>query len=369
MKGLKVAHLTSVHKYNDTRIFLKECRSLAQAGYCVSLVAPDIHDCVVDGVSICGVQASQGGRLQRFTGTVWRVYKAARAIDADIYHFHDPELLPIGLLLKIFGKKVIYDTHEDLPRQILTKPWIKKPIRKYIAAVAELFEDTAVRFLNGVIAATPYIAKRFAENNINVVAINNYPLLHELRADVNISWQEKESRVCYVGGITYVRGICECVMAMSKTNVELGLAGIFESDTLRDEVSSLDGWKNVNYKGFIDRNDIRKLLNSSIAGLVALHPTKNYLDSLPVKMFEYMSAGIPVIASNFPLWQSIIEDNQCGICVDPLNPDSIASAINWLIQHPIEAEEMGNNGRKAVENIYNWDIEKEKLFNFYKKLI
>ncbi|WP_434133613.1 glycosyltransferase [Sporomusa sphaeroides] len=363
----KVCHVTTVHKCDDTRIFLKECLSLADfyKVYLVYLGEKVRHD----KVNLISAGKSQNSRLKRFSKGIVDIYSAAIKINADIYHLHDPELLLVGLLLKLHGKKVLYDAHEDLPRQILTKPWIKKPIRKCIATLTELFEDTAVKFFDGIIAATSHIAKRFAKNNAKVVTINNYPLLHELRTDVSIPWQEKEPQVCYVGGITYIRGICECVAAISKTNVKLGLAGTFESKRLHDAVAGLNGWTHVNKLGQLDREAVKLLLAKSIAGLVLFHSAPNHVFAQPNKMFEYMSAGIPVIASDFPLWKEFIEGNRCGICVDPLNPDEIADAIKWIVEHPAEAEEMGNNGRRAVEHIYNWNIEKEKLFTFYEKLI
>lgn len=364
----KVCHLTSVHRYNDIRIFLKECKSLAQAGYCVHLVAPHVNDCVIDGVNIHGVNSSKDKRFHRITRTVWSVYRAAKAIDACIYHLHDPELLPVGLLLKIKGKKVIYDAHEDLPRQILTKPWIWKFMRLHVANIAELFENIFVRFVDGIVAATPHIAKRFERYSDNVTNVNNYPLLQELIHNTPKK-PVKLNVVCYVGNITEKRGIIENIIAAEKAGVKLLLAGQFSPVGLYDSVNQLSAWKNVEYKGYIDRKGIKEILNSSIAGLVTVHPEKNYLDGLPIKMFEYMAAGIPVIASNFPIWESIVEGNRCGIRVDPMKPEAIANAIEWIVQHPVEAEEMGNNGRKAVENTYNWDIEKAKLLTFYEGLI
>ena len=107
------------------------------------------------------------------------------------------------------------------------------------------------------------------------------------------------------------------------------------------------------------------MLNQSKIGIVTLHPKENYLESLPIKMFEYMHAGIPVIASNFPLWQEILTENKCGICVDPFNLDQIAEAIKYLLNNEEDARIMGINGREAVTKKYNWENEVKKLENIY----
>ena len=131
----------------------------------------------------------------------------------------------------------------------------------------------------------------------------------------------------------------------------------------------MSGWQKVDFLGYVDREGINRTLNSSVAGLVVLHPTISYIDSLPVKMFEYMCAGIPVIASDFPLWRSIIDNAQCGLCVDPLETQEIADAIDYLVTHPEEARAMGENGRKSVIERYNWSIEEAKLFDFYDQVL
>ena len=143
---MRICHLTSVHAWNDVRIFLKECRSLADAGYDVTLLAPNCSSRVKDRVTIkCTSALYRGGRLSRFILTTWRTYKEAKSIDADVYHFHDPELIPYGLLLRGQGKRVIYDVHEDVPEDILIKDWIPASIRKPLALIIKLFEDWAAK--------------------------------------------------------------------------------------------------------------------------------------------------------------------------------------------------------------------------------
>ena len=363
----KVVHLSSVHPVYDTRIFHKECKTLLVAGYDVSLVIQHHNDEVFEGIKLKGLGSPQN-RMARMTKTTRQIYEIAIKCDADLYHFHDPELIPVGLRLKRKGKKIIYDVHEDVPRQILTKGWVPAALRKSISWLLERIENHAARKFDYVITATPYIRDRYLKLTKRTVDINNYPMLSELH-EPDASWGKKERVVCYVGGIGKARGIREMVKAIGMTDYSLLLAGKFTSSAERDLAARQNEWKKVIEMGHIDRIRVRDVLSRSMAGLVVLHPTLNYIDALPVKMFEYMSAGIPVIASRFPLWEEILKTNNCGICVDPLDAEEIANAIKWIMDNPDQAKQMGENGRKAVVQKYNWEQEGHKLIKVYRELL
>ena len=203
--------------------------------------------------------------------------------------------------------------------------------------------------------------------NLCTVDINNFPILGELAPEG--VWKNKTNEVCYVGNIAEIRGIKELVRAMENAHgqVKLNLVGGFAEAEVETEVKTYPGWNKVNAFGVLGRQGVKDVLGRSIAGLVTLHPIVNYLDALPIKMFEYMSAGIPVIASNFPLWREIVEGNQCGLCVDPLDPKAIGRAIDELIEDPEKAQRMGENGKRAVIERYNWSPEALKLLSFYDR--
>jgi len=363
----KICHLTSVHPKIDIRIFYKECKTLADAGYDVTLVVQNDKDEVIEEVNIITINKPKN-RKERMTRTVRQVYSCALECNAEIYHFHDPELIPIGLRLKRKGKKVIYDVHEDVPRQILSKQWIPAPLHKTISWTVEKIENYAAKRFDYIITATPYIRDRFLKINRNSIDVNNFPLLAELHIS-NTDWSSKEKLICYVGGIGRVRGIQEMVQAIGMTSYSMLLAGNFESSAEREIAVQRDGWRQVIELGHINRTEVKEVLSRSMAGLVLFHPEPNHINAQPNKMFEYMSAGIPVIASNFPLWKEIIESNNCGICVDPLNVNEITDAINWIMDNPEQAKLMGKNGRKAVEAKYNWKQEENKLLKIYEGLL
>lgn len=365
----RVVHLTSAHPRDDIRVFLKECRSLAARGHEVVLVVADGRgDEVRDGVSIADVGRSKG-RLDRMFKATRRVLNKAVALDADIYHLHDPELLPVGLKLKRRGKKVVFDAHEDVPKQILGKHYLDPWIRRLLSWGFAYYEQYACQRFDGIVAATPYIRDKFQAINPRSVDINNFPMIGELESAV--PWNDKADEVCYVGSIAQIRGIRELVRAMefTRTPVRLNLVGSFAEAQVETEVQTYPGWGKVHALGVQDRAGVREVLGRCVAGVVTLHPVSNYLDALPIKMFEYMSAGIPVIASDFDLWRTIVRESQCGLCVDPMDPAAIASAIDYLVDHPDEAEDMGRNGRQAVQSLYNWACEEAKLIEFYDQLL
>lgn len=367
-RRLRIAHLTSVHPRLDTRIFLKECRSLAAAGHEVFLIVADgLGDEEREGIHILDAGKSQG-RIGRMLNATRRVVWRGRAIGADIYHLHDPELLPFAFSLRQHGARIIFDAHEDLPLQVLSKPYLAPALRRPIAATAGAVEFFVCQRLDAVVGATPSIRDSFTARGIPAVDINNYPLLHELEPEAG--YDKKNNEVCYIGGIGKTRGIGEIVaaLALSTSAARLNLGGAFYEKEIRTEVTAAPGWLLVNELGVLSRSEVRSVLGRSIAGLVTLHPTAAYLESLPVKMFEYMSAGLPVIASNFPMWRDIIEGHECGICADPLDPKSIADAIDYLVMNPEVAQRMGKCGRRAVVCHYNWEVEEAKLNELYMEL-
>lgn len=366
---LKVVHLTSVHPRHDTRIFLKECCSLVSAGYQVSLVVADgKSDEIKENVKILDVGVSNG-RLGRIFKVTNHVFEKAKELDSDIYHIHDPELIPTGLRLKRLGKKVIFDAHEDVPKQLLGKPYLNPFLLRLLSSAFSLFERVTCPPFDGIITATPFIRDKYLGINPHSLDINNFPMIGEL--DAAVPWTNKRAEVCYVGVVASLRGIREVVHACEflQTPVRLNLAGSFSEPAVERNVKGYPGWSRVNELGFVDRNGVSEVLGRSVAGLVTFHPLPNHIDAQPNKMFEYMSAGIPVIASNFPLWREIVEGNDCGLCVDPLDPRAIAAAIDFMTNNPERAMQMGKNGQRAVKERYNWSIEEAKLLDFYNNLV
>jgi len=375
----KVCHITTVHKPFDARIFYKECKTLAKAGYEVYLIAQHYKEEIVDGVHIISLP-KVGNRMQRITLLSIKALIDALGLKADVHHFHDPELLPVGVLLKLLtGKKVIYDVHENVPKQILNKAWIALSSNKIISRIYKIVEKFSLFFIDFiVIAEDSYIENYIGIKNIE--KIRNYPLLAYVN---NVNKGEKllagKWSIIYVGGITKLRGIFEMIEAIKILNKDkhydilLKLVGPFYPFQLLKEVTDIikeyEILDNIEIFGEIPHSKVFNVLSDSKIGIAILHPDPNYVESIPTKLFEYMLAGLPVIASNFQLYKEIVEGNNCGICVDPLNPKEVAEAIEYLIDHPDEARKMGENGREAILEKYNWEKEGKKLINLYEELL
>lgn len=368
----RVVHITSAHSPLDSRIFYKECRSLAHAGYEVILLGAHVLNEYRDGVMLLGLGKSRS-RAHRMSAKLIALCWEAFRLDADLYHVHDPELVLVALLLRVAGKRVIYDIHEDLPRTVHYKRYVPRYLRTALMWLVEAVENFSAKRMTGLIAATPTILRRFARMHSKTAVINNFPIQDELVSAYTGDWRNREMSIAYIGSTSEERGIREMLKAIALLPPSLGvgleLAGHFSSSSLQQEIAARPEWRHVHWHGVLNRKDICSLLGRVRVGLVVLHPEQNFIYSQPIKLFEYMAAGIPVIASDFPLWRSIIEESGCGLLVNPLEPQAIAAAIERLVSDSVLAEAMGRRGRKAVEQRYNWIPEERTLLSFYSSIL
>jgi glycosyltransferase involved in cell wall biosynthesis len=366
---MKIVHLTSAHPILDARILHKEAATAAAAGHEVVLVGVGEGDGrTVRGVRLRTVTGAGGGRLGRMTGTVARVLRAAWAEGAEVYHFHDPELIPAGLRLKLRGRRVVYDAHEDLPAQILSKHWIPSWLRRPVARAVALFEGGAARLFDAVVVANPGHAERYPAPR--TVTVRNLPDLAEFAA-APAPEATRAPAAIYVGALTRARGALEMVRAMAllppSCPARLWLGGRFSEPGLETACREEPGWSRVDYLGWVERGKLAERLARARLGVVVLHPTPQHHTSYSTKLFEYMAAGLPLVVSDLPINREIVDPACCGLVVDPRDPAAIAGAIRWLLEHPAEAEAMGRRGRAAVEERYNWQHEALALLALYER--
>jgi glycosyltransferase involved in cell wall biosynthesis len=365
---MRICHLTSVHRADDTRIARKEAAALAAAGHEVHLVAPHAGAFSIPGVELHPVPVP-ADRRERLRRTRREVIAAGAALQADVYHFHDIELLSSALRLQERGARVIYDVHEDVVKDLLHKRWVPLPLRLPLAGYAWALQRWSRGRFDAIVTATPAIARRFPAERTTVV--QNFPWRNELRAPAGAAYGTRPPTVVYIGGLQPMRGIPEMVEGVGRARsagVRLILGGEFSDAGLATRARALPGWERADHRGWLGRDAVATALGEARAGLVVFQPAPNHIEAQPNKLFEYMSAGLPVIASHFPLWREIVDGVGCGLCVDPTDPTAIAGAIDWVLTHPDEAEAMGRRGREAVETRFNWEAESQKLLGLYRRL-
>jgi glycosyltransferase involved in cell wall biosynthesis len=363
----RVCHITTVHPAADTRILHKECVSLRAAGYDVTLIAPHTEDCTLEGIPVVALRTQARNRLARMARRPPAAYRAAVALGADLYHFHDPELLPYGVGLARHGRRVVYDAHEDIPVQILQKDWLPSLARRPVARAAALVEAATIARIDGVVAVNEEICERLRRHQPKGVVVTNYPRLDEIVPAR--TWAERERAACYVGAITRVRGASELVDAMAHVDGELYLAGVMSPPELRADLERSPGWDRVRYLGNLDRRLVAQLLARVKVGVVPLHPIENYVNAYPVKLFEYMAAGIPIVATDVPRWRAVLDAHGCGVSVTARSPRSLATAIAALLDDDDAARAMGERGRRAALTRYSWETQASALVRFYEELL
>lgn len=366
----KVCHMTSAHGEEDIRIFHKECTSLANAGYDVYLVERG-ESREKNGVHIVGVGEILHSRLKRVTEGARRVYEAALGLDCDIYHLHDPELLPYGLKLKNAGKKVIFDSHENYTDQIRDRDYIPSFLTKPTAKLYSAYETKAFGRFDGLI----HTCLRFGKDPNagkcrNIAVIYNLPKNEEFYDRYDPSAEKAENSLCYVGSLSENRGIVQLVRAAHAAGCTLYLAGPFDSDEFRKKLEEMEEYQAVRYAGVLSRDQVCSFVQKCRIGMATLLNVGQYNqdDSLPTKAYEYMALGLPVILSRSPYNVRTMNQYAVGLCVDPTSVDEIAWGIRYILDHPDEAEQMGKNGRKAVREELNWKTEEKKLLSLYETI-
>ena len=367
---IKVCHLSSVHQRYDTRIYLKECISLS-TNFNVSLVIADnLGNELKNKINIFDVGKSNG-RFKRLLITSKKIYNKAIELNCDIYHFHDPELIPIAIKLKKTGKKVIFDIHENIAIQILNKDYIPKLLRKIISNLYRKYEKKNLKKFDALILAESSYYEYYKILNQKIEIVLNMPDLDSLN---NFYTNKRiKNEIFYLGGISNNRGFDMYTKALKILknkipDVFMHLIGPYNEDLIK-KTNLNDISRAINLYGSIPLNEALKYSIYSKVGISILKPIGNYTKSYSTKIFEYMAIGLPVVTSNFKLYSEIIDKNNCGICVDPENPDEIAKAIEFIMNHPEKAREMGQNGRKLIEKKYNWAMEEIKLNAIYSSIV
>lgn len=367
---MKICHVTCVHPRYDIRIFEKECVSLARRGYETYLVVNDDKPNErLKGVHILSTGFKPLNRKERFLKSAKAVLETALSVEAEIYQLHDPELLRIADKFLKRGKKVIFDAHEDTEAQIRDKSWIPSMVRVPVAKLYGLYSHRKMKELDGIITVTPSFVEKFKQYNVNTVMVTNYPIINIEETFEDVSGENKY--IFFAGGLSTQwchEKIAEAVVKVDN-NIEYYFAGLGVTDYIKK--ICLIGEGKAKYCGRLSHDEVMRYYSGSCAGMAILDCVQVGIDGTlgNTKLFEVMQAGKPVICSDLRLWREIIERYKCGICVNSKDIDSIADAVRYVITHPDEAKQMGENGKKAVTEKYNWTSQEKTLLEFYEKII
>lgn len=374
---MRIVHVALLHPPWDVRIFEKEARELAAAGHEVHLLAAGTTDEVRDGVQLHCIGSDRKttnirSRLWLAIHRGWRALRSALALRPDVVHLHEVQAIPAGLVIKLLGVRVVYDVHEEAFWEKLSNCRNLGIFRLgYIfAGIAALLEVLAKLSFDGFVAATPHIGHQFPRRRTAVV--QNFPRRGGRQHSGPLATGPDRENIClFAGNLFATRGAREMIEAVAglpaEFRAQLVIAGRFVPPSLEVQLSRIDGWRNVTYKGWLTRARLDDLWKRARLAFVLFQPSPEHRNAYPNKLFEAMAAGVPVVASDFPLWRSIIEPAGCGVLVDPADPTAITAAVRELLQHPLEAAQMGAAGAEAVRQRYNWENEAVKLLEFYQQ--
>ncbi|TYO96449.1 glycosyltransferase [Desulfallas thermosapovorans] len=367
--------MSCLHSCHDVRVSVKQAASLAKK-YDVELHAiGDFKFARKNGVKLFGLPKSK--RLYTRPLNWCRLLVRALRARAGLYHFHDPELIPVGLVLRLLGRKVIYDVHEDYPDAILHKTWIPGWARKLVSRVFNFVEKKSASFFNAVVLAESGYQESFKNVKTTKVEILNYPLY---KANTMERPVEVHGRVnlIYAGNISAIRGAVEMVEALhilrsAAVNAHLYLVGPVNQPGLQvklNELARTYGLQDhITMTGLVSHDQVYQYYRYAHIGLGLLYPVDNFLKSLATKIFEYMAVGLPMVVSDFPGWKKLLGEVKAGVTANPLDPKEIAVQIKYLVDNPQIRADMAMAGRKAFEERFNWLTEEKKLLGLYEKLL
>lgn len=370
----KIIILSSVHPWNDSRIYHKEIRTLLRAGYRVDYYAIEgTHDALPDNPCLTVTLLPRRGLEKRFL--TWRYFlQEVKRKQPDVVHLHDPELLfLVPQIKKRTRAKIIFDMHEDFPSALKSKRIMGFSVPNVCIKRIASVEKKRLAQVDAILFAEQYYKEHYVDVAVQKEDVLNYPFLKE---ELAVDDKFDVTTLVYAGAIHEIRGFKEMLgvasMLRQRGHVfQLLIIGqvpehlrVWSADYL--ETKGLEGM--VQLKGRLDLDALNGYYEKSDIGLALLHPEPNYLKSLPTKLFEYMSFGLPYVASDFPLWRELMMETGSGIPVDVKDISGIADAIELLLHEQGMYTDYMENGRRAHISRFNWQHEADKLLETYQLL-
>jgi glycosyltransferase involved in cell wall biosynthesis len=375
MTIMRICHITTVHPAKDARIFYRMGYTLAERGCPVTLIAPEPAIDSLVRMSPWNPRLAQARRIQR----IMLALRAALSENADIYHFHDPELIPLGLALKVWSSSavVVYDVHEDYPAMMRVKHWLPQQLRPLLGWAAQAANIGAGLCLDGIVTADPSVQKDFQHIAAHKTFVYyNFPTLSVFDQGQGKLFGPKADLV-YIGGMSARSGIfvlldALCILAKQGYRPTVRLAGYTDGaeglGAIQEGIRLRKLEMQVELCGRIPHSEVPSWLRSGRIGLVMLQPIDKFLKNIPSKMFEYWACGLPVIASDLPPIRQFLFPEKNGLLFDPSSAQDLAQTIRSLLERPVEREGMGRYGQKQVYDEWNNDRQIDSLIQFYEQI-
>lgn len=370
---VKVCHVISGYHRTDARVFQRQCKSLKNADFEVSLLTNDGQpEETIDGIKVYHTKSYWPSRIKVLLFAKKQFLSAALEIDADIYQMHSPELISLGTELQKRGKKVVYDAHEDLPRHIMEKEWLPELFRKPISWITERFMNNHLSKYDAIVSPHTHVVQYLSKINKNVELIANFPIVVSDYPFSEEDYLKREKIMCYTGTVYSYSNQEVIIDAIAQVNgIRYEIAGYIDPTHL-DSLSKHPSFDKVNFLGRIPWVQMQSFYHKTIMGIVVYDYKLNLgykLGSYGTnKIFEYMETGLPFICTDYILWKEIVDQHNCGICVEPGNLEQIKNAISYLLDNPKVAFEMGQNGRRAVKEKFNWRSQEIVYVDMFNKL-
>lgn len=375
---VKMCILSSVHIALDNRVFYRQAQTLRRAGYDVTVIA--VHHCdeSKDGISIVGLPAV--ARWQR--PLLWtRVLRRALATGADLYLFHDPELLLVTPWLRLLtGKPTIYDVHEAYPEFIQVKDYLPAWVRVPVAWAFRWAEPLLSILQSGLFFADDQIAGTFEHVDRPKATLFNFPSESFVRDAIAATRHpdRHEPVVIYLGGLERNRGSSLMLEAFARVlmdvpDARLLIVGHLMPPGLEDEVRAhaarlgIDGC--LVLTGRVPFEEVGRHLCRASVGWIPWQPVAKNQKNIPTKLFEYLAYGLPVVSSDLLSTRPFLGKGDCGLLVRAEDPGAHAEAIVRLLQEPTEASAMGRKGQDMVSSRYNWGHMEPRLLAVVEALL
>lgn len=373
IRTIKVCHVISGYYRTDARIFQRQCKSLQNAGFEVSLLTNDRQDEEeIDGIKVFVCKRKWSSRLKIILFAKHQFLEDALTVNADIYQLHSPELLGLGRALQKRGKKVVYDAHEDMPSHIIEKEWLPYIFRRPVSFLFEQYMNATLSKYDAIVSPHSHVVKYLERINKNVKLIANFPLLQDRKMFDLEEYLKRGKKLCYTGTVYSYSNqevILEAISCID--NVQYDVPGYFQPEHL-EILKNKVGFNRLNYLGRLTWAQMIEFYNHAAVGIVVLDYKFNLGYKLGSygsnKLFEYMEAGIPFICTDYILWKDIVKRYNCGLCVQPGNLDQIRDALLYLFENPEVAYEMGQNGKRAVQEEFNWESQELVYIQLLKEL-